>query len=92
MARKPKSTFKCDIEGCTSNALFGRLADLQRHQTTVHSEDKPFPCTVHRCSRVGPRGFNRRDHLTEHLRSYHQQNIPKRSPGQRSAPQGFMGN
>ncbi|KAF2805037.1 uncharacterized protein BDZ99DRAFT_396574, partial [Mytilinidion resinicola] len=49
-----------------------------------------FPCTVHRCSRVGPRGFSRRDHLTEHLRSYHQQNIPKRAPGQRSAPQSFI--
>lgn len=89
-------TWTCDITGCTSNAQFTRLADLQRHQSTVHGMGTPeFPCTVPRCSRVGDKGFTRRDHLIEHLRSFHQLDIPKRKPGERSAfpfgwPEGYQ--
>ncbi|KAI8930859.1 hypothetical protein NX059_011876 [Plenodomus lindquistii] len=79
-------TWTCDIASCTSTAQFTRLADLQRHQSTVHGMGTPeYPCTVPRCNRVADKGFTRRDHLVEHLRNYHHMNIPKRRPGERSA-------
>ncbi|KAF2832619.1 hypothetical protein CC86DRAFT_313803 [Ophiobolus disseminans] len=89
-------TWTCDIQSCTSSANFTRLADLQRHQSTVHGVGTPeFPCTVPRCNRVADKGFTRRDHLVEHLRNFHHIDIPKRRPGERSAfpfgwPEGFQ--
>ncbi|KAH3971978.1 hypothetical protein HBH98_002690 [Parastagonospora nodorum] len=89
-------TWTCEISGCTSSANFTRLADLQRHQSTVHGMGTPeFPCTVAHCNRVGDKGFTRRDHLVEHLRNFHHMDIPKRRPGERSAfpfgwPEGFQ--
>jgi hypothetical protein len=41
--------------------------------------------TVPRCTRIGDKGFTRRDHLVEHLRNFHHLDIPKRRPGERSA-------
>ncbi|KAI4638374.1 hypothetical protein J4E93_010174 [Alternaria ventricosa] len=79
-------TWTCDIASCTSSANFTRLADLQRHQSTVHGVGTPeYPCNVPRCNRVGDKGFTRRDHLVEHLRNFHHMDIPKRRPGERSA-------
>ncbi|KAF2249731.1 hypothetical protein BU26DRAFT_550094 [Trematosphaeria pertusa] len=79
-------TWRCDLPNCTSSANFTRLADLQRHQSTVHGVGTPdFPCTVKDCTRVGDKGFTRRDHLVEHLRNFHHIDIPKRRPGERSA-------
>ncbi|KAF1836486.1 hypothetical protein BDW02DRAFT_493376 [Decorospora gaudefroyi] len=79
-------TWTCDIPSCTSSANFTRLADLQRHQSTVHGVGTPeYPCTVAHCNRVGDKGFTRRDHLVEHLRNFHHMDIPKRRPGERSA-------
>jgi hypothetical protein len=79
-------TWTCDIPSCTSSANFTRLADLQRHQSTVHGVGSPeYPCTVPRCNRIGDKGFTRRDHLVEHLRNFHHMDIPKRRPGERSA-------
>ncbi|KAF2871491.1 hypothetical protein BDV95DRAFT_594600 [Massariosphaeria phaeospora] len=79
-------TWQCDVPNCTSTANFTRLADLQRHQSTVHGTRSPeFPCTVHGCSRVADKGFTRRDHLVEHQRNFHHLDIPKRKPGERSA-------
>ena len=79
-------TWTCDIPTCTSSAHFTRLADLQRHQSTVHGVGTPeFPCYVARCNRVGEKGFTRRDHLVEHLRNFHHIDIPRRKPGERSA-------
>ncbi|ORY08335.1 hypothetical protein BCR34DRAFT_589996 [Clohesyomyces aquaticus] len=79
-------TWTCDVPNCTSTANFTRLADLQRHQSTVHGMGSPeFPCTVPRCTRVGDKGFTRRDHLVEHLRNFHHLDIPKRKAGERSA-------
>ncbi|RII08819.1 hypothetical protein CUC08_Gglean007215 [Alternaria sp. MG1] len=79
-------TWTCDIPGCSSSANFTRLADLQRHQSTVHGVGTPeYPCNVPRCNRVGDKGFTRRDHLVEHLRNFHHIDIPKRRPGERSA-------
>ncbi|KAF1848951.1 uncharacterized protein K460DRAFT_83129 [Cucurbitaria berberidis CBS 394.84] len=89
-------TWTCDIPSCTSAANFTRLADLQRHQSTVHGVGTPeYPCTVPHCNRVGNKGFTRRDHLIEHLRNFHHIDIPKRRPGERSAfpfgfPEGFQ--
>ncbi|KAF9728797.1 hypothetical protein PMIN06_006001 [Paraphaeosphaeria minitans] len=83
--RSPR-TWKCELPNCTSAANFTRLADLQRHQSTVHGVGTPdFPCTVKDCTRVGDKGFTRRDHLVEHLRNFHHIDIPKRRPGERSA-------
>ncbi|KAF2133846.1 hypothetical protein P153DRAFT_330404, partial [Dothidotthia symphoricarpi CBS 119687] len=90
-------TWTCTFPNCTSSAQFTRLADLQRHQSTVHGDKKPdFPCHVSRCSRVGDKGFTRRDHLVEHLRNFHHIDVPKRKPGERSAfpfgwPEGTSG-
>ncbi|KAF2186317.1 hypothetical protein K469DRAFT_149641 [Zopfia rhizophila CBS 207.26] len=79
-------TWTCELPNCPSSAQFTRLADLQRHHSTVHGVGIPeFPCTVPRCTRVGTKGFTRRDHLTEHLRNFHHIDIPKRKPGERSA-------
>ncbi|EOA88016.1 uncharacterized protein SETTUDRAFT_184325 [Exserohilum turcica Et28A] len=92
-----KRTWTCDIPTCTSSAQFTRLADLQRHQSTVHGVGTPeYPCHVARCNRVGEKGFTRRDHLVEHLRNFHHIDIPRRKPGERSAfpfgwPEGGVG-
>ncbi|CAI6342415.1 unnamed protein product [Periconia digitata] len=84
-------TWRCEIPNCTSTANFTRYADLQRHHSTVHSGNTPnYPCSVKDCSRVGDKGFTRRDHLVEHLRNFHHLDIPKRKPGERSAyPMGL---
>jgi hypothetical protein len=37
------------------------------------------------CPRKAKNGFPRRDHLIEHLRSYHHMDIPKRSVTKRKA-------
>jgi len=85
-ANKVARTWKCEFPNCSSTANFTRLADLQRHQSTVHGVGTPgYPCTVQDCSRVGDKGFTRRDHLVEHLRNFHHIDIPKRRPGERSA-------
>ncbi|KAF2683113.1 hypothetical protein K458DRAFT_419328 [Lentithecium fluviatile CBS 122367] len=84
-SRSPR-TWKCELPNCSSTANFTRLADLQRHQSTVHGVGTPgYPCTVQDCTRVGEKGFTRRDHLVEHLRNFHHIDIPKRRPGERSA-------
>ncbi|KAF2634237.1 hypothetical protein P280DRAFT_474782 [Massarina eburnea CBS 473.64] len=84
-SRSPK-TWRCDLPNCTSTANFTRLADLQRHQSTVHGVGTPdYPCSVKDCSRIGDKGFTRRDHLVEHLRNFHHIDIPKRRAGERSA-------
>ncbi|KAL4926857.1 C2H2-type zinc finger protein [Aspergillus undulatus] len=70
---KPAKPYPCTDCG----KAFTRPADLKRHQTTVH-----YPvfqnCPVPDCSRKDSNGFPRRDHLVEHLRSYHHMDVPKR--------------
>ncbi|KAJ4399909.1 hypothetical protein N0V91_009077 [Didymella pomorum] len=69
----------------------------ERHQATVHGMGSPeFPCTIPHCSRVGNKGFTRKDHLMEHLRNFHKIDVPKRKAGERSAfpfgwPEGMGG-
>jgi hypothetical protein len=69
--------FACLTPSC--NSTFTRKADLERHITTVHILDAPrFDCPMYRCHRTGEDGFTREDHLKEHLRNYHNKDIPKR--------------
>lgn len=72
------SRYICMVGGCESN--FSRSADLNRHYTTVHFPDPArLDCPKPRCSRKGDQGFTRQDHLTEHLRQYHGDQLPKRT-------------
>ncbi|KAL4741356.1 hypothetical protein BDV11DRAFT_72843 [Aspergillus similis] len=75
---KPAKPYSCEDCG----KAFTRPADLKRHQTTVH-----YPvfknCPVPDCSRKANNGFPRRDHLVEHLRSYHHMDVPKRRAAKR---------
>jgi hypothetical protein len=68
----------------TCYRAFARKADLQRHELCIHDKDKTprIACKMNKCSRRGENGFLRRDHLTEHLRHFHSQDIPKRQKRQ----------
>ena len=48
-----------------------------RHYNSVH-EKKLLDCPMLKCSRKGECGFTRHDHLVEHLRGYHGEDIAKR--------------
>ncbi|KAI9925614.1 hypothetical protein MW887_005996 [Aspergillus wentii] len=70
---RPVKPFACEECG----RAFTRSADLRRHQSSVHYpvyQDCPMPD----CPRKNGRGFPRRDHLNEHLRSSHHVHVPKR--------------
>ncbi|KAI9776244.1 MAG: hypothetical protein M1839_000477 [Geoglossum umbratile] len=69
--------FACLEPSCDS--LFTRKADLERHVATMHAPRAArFDCPLARCHRKGEDGFTREDHLNEHLRNYHNRDIPKR--------------
>ena len=58
-----------------------RQYDLDRHQKT-HFPSNPgekFDCTGRGCGRTGEYGFDRKDHLREHLRKVHGNDIPKKT-------------
>lgn len=76
---RPTKPYPCDSCGKS----FTRVADLKRHQSSVHN---PVfrNCPVEHCSRKGSNGFPRQDHLVEHLRSYHHLDVPKRRVLKRS--------
>ncbi|KAB8067174.1 hypothetical protein BDV29DRAFT_186635 [Aspergillus leporis] len=69
---KPVKPYACDC-----GRAFTRPADLKRHQTSVHNPVFQN-CPVAGCIRKDSNGFPRRDHLIEHLRSYHHLDVPKR--------------
>ncbi|KAF2665320.1 hypothetical protein BT63DRAFT_416887 [Microthyrium microscopicum] len=75
----PSKKYKCPSQGC--DVAFARKADKDRHFECVHNRDrnKKYDCTWDGCPRRGDGGFTRRDHLREHLRNFHHENIPKRS-------------
>ncbi|KAF3479944.1 uncharacterized protein GIQ15_06920 [Arthroderma uncinatum] len=68
--------FICLYENCEGS--FSRVADLSRHQKSIHFPTK-MDCPKSRCNRKGYYGFTREDHLTEHLRQYHGDNLAKRT-------------
>jgi hypothetical protein len=61
--------FRCSFAECDST--FTRESDLVRHELQHDAIELPkFPCP--HCSRHrGSNGFKRKDHLTQHLRNYH---------------------
>lgn len=64
----------CDAEGC-AGLTFNRQADLKRHYTTLHANNKPnFWCHVSHCRRsmsAGGKAFHRKDKLMAHIRRMH---------------------
>ncbi|PGG97331.1 hypothetical protein AJ80_09719 [Polytolypa hystricis UAMH7299] len=83
------SRYVCMMSGCSSS--FSRSADLNRHYTTVHFPDPTrLDCPKPRCTRKGNEGFTRQDHLNEHLRQYHGDNIPKRTSSKSSRPSHYV--
>ncbi|RYP01692.1 hypothetical protein DL764_006155 [Monosporascus ibericus] len=58
--------FMCDI--CPQR--FGSKKELQRHESSKHSDDKPFVCTWPQCKR-SPQGWAREDNYRRHVRTVH---------------------
>lgn len=59
------AAFKCKCE-----ATFGRYAELVRHLAPYQSKNPAFPCSL--CiRRRGKNAFWRKDHLTQHYRTFH---------------------
>ena len=63
-----------------------RQYDLDRHQKTHFPSNpgKKFDCTDRGCGRTGEYGFDREDHLTEHLRNVHAKDISNRPKKQKT--------
>ncbi|MCJ1232826.1 hypothetical protein MMC14_000780 [Varicellaria rhodocarpa] len=80
-AKQPK-VYPCVFPGCPSQAQFKRLADLERHQNTVHFP-KFIDCPLKWCGRTGKHGFTRKDHLKGHMREVHMKDIAKKSKQER---------
>lgn len=79
----PDRKWRCRQAECAERRGFKRHADLMRHMSTVHhrGDQEKFDCVKRSCPRKGENGFTRKDHLTEHLRNFHLQDIPKRRGG-----------
>ncbi|OMP82851.1 hypothetical protein BK809_0001041 [Diplodia seriata] len=79
----PERKWTCKQAECAERRGFKRHADLLRHMSTVHhrGDREKFDCPKRTCPRKGENGFTRKDHLTEHLRNFHLQRIPKRRGG-----------
>jgi hypothetical protein len=71
----------CEHSSCVDRhgqrSSFSRRADLNRHAQSVHGPNM-LDCPWRRCERKGSRGFPRLDHLIEHRRGFHHEDIPKR--------------
>ncbi|KIV96918.1 hypothetical protein PV10_00731 [Exophiala mesophila] len=78
----------CTFEGCVDDfgrpKKFSRKADVVRHYKSQHRPTF-VSCPRKNCIRKGDRGFTRIDHLTEHLRGFHMEDIPKKASIKRSA-------
>ncbi|KAK4983431.1 hypothetical protein LTR66_008827 [Elasticomyces elasticus] len=79
------SGYVCLFLGCTHESVFARTADLQRHIMIKHYRDsvEKHSCPVPRCHRVNANGFTRKDKVTDHMRNFHNIDIPKKA-GRRS--------
>lgn len=80
--------FKCPKSWCDHFSSTGGFEDRTLRDSHVDSHELPFRCSVDSCFAFTI-GFNQRDKLTHHLRSYHGQNddsepsflIPPKSRG-----------
>ncbi|KAJ7146522.1 hypothetical protein C8R44DRAFT_16195 [Mycena epipterygia] len=52
----------CKVEGC--GKCFHRGEHLKRHIRSIHTHEKPFPCTFPSCHKF----FNRHDNLLQHVK------------------------
>ncbi|KAJ7760090.1 hypothetical protein DFH07DRAFT_771976 [Mycena maculata] len=52
----------CKVEGC--GKCFHRGEHLKRHIRSIHTHEKPFPCTYPSCHKF----FNRHDNLLQHVK------------------------
>ena len=55
-----------------------RYSIYQPLQDTKLFAEEEYGCPIQGCGRYGIRGFSRKDHLSEHLRSVHMQDIPQK--------------
>ncbi|KAI2470356.1 hypothetical protein F4781DRAFT_430379 [Annulohypoxylon bovei var. microspora] len=68
--RKHGAKERHDPYGCVCGTKFTRLDALNRHITTQSPNTPQYPCEY--CyDRQGESGFNRLDHLAQHLKNYH---------------------
>lgn len=65
----------CQDSSGLSAKLFSRKADLARHIRSTH-EEASLDCPFDKCTGKGTMGFTRKDHLVEHRRQYHAEDIP----------------
>ncbi|KAL6721390.1 hypothetical protein ACLMJK_000493 [Lecanora helva] len=75
--KHPFAGYSCLYPGCTHVA--SRAFNLERHMSKhypIPTEEK-YDCPGRGCGRTGAHGFIRKDHMIEHLRNYHMQDIPK---------------
>lgn len=82
-ARDPSGVIPCPHKNCQYQTK--RQHDLKRHQKATHfSHLGRFDCPERGCGRVGKYGFNRKDHLREHLTMLHAKKLPKSNRGGKS--------
>ena len=67
---------RCLHHGCEYETK--RQYDLDRHQKTHFPPEEKLDCTGRGCGRTGAYGFDRKDHLTEHLLKVHAIDIRKK--------------
>jgi hypothetical protein len=68
-------SFTCDFEGCTVKP-FKRINELTRHKLKHNPNRKIYPCLAVDCTRVGSKGFYRKDKLKAHMVAAHEPDTP----------------
>ena len=68
---------KHEVQKCKCGKRFRRPGDLSRHLEEFDSKNAKFPCSHCRRHRGGE-AFKRKDHLTQHLRTYHHIDVKAR--------------
>ncbi|KAK4447870.1 hypothetical protein QBC34DRAFT_271914, partial [Podospora aff. communis PSN243] len=74
-----KAMYACRAPDCSK--VFGRSADLDRHEKMIHTEEvnrKSYYCDYKRCPRH-KNPFFRQDHYRDHYRDQHYEDLPRRS-------------
>ena len=60
---------KCNWPGCSSESVFRRKYELERHMLK-HTGQDLYPCTAICCDRHGTKSFKRADKFREHVRNH----------------------